>query len=86
MRSLLKNKKSVVGLVSTWTLQMFIQMNGEGIVNTSEGKPGARAPNFPVEEEKKMFNGLVGIGLYTIKNKMFFFKNYPSVISISRMR
>ena len=28
---------------------MFIQMNGEGIVNTSEGKPGARAPNFPVE-------------------------------------
>jgi len=27
-------------------------MNGEGIVNTSEGKPGARAPNFPVEEEK----------------------------------
>ena len=37
--------------------------------------------------KKKMFNGSVGIGLYTIKNnKMFFFKNYPSLISISRMR
>ena len=33
-------------------------MNGEGVVNTSEGKPGARAPNFPVEEEK-MFIGSV---------------------------
>jgi hypothetical protein len=32
-------------------------MNGEGIVNTSEGKPGARAPNFPVEEEKKCLMG-----------------------------
>ena len=35
-------------------LQMFIQMNGEGIIDTSEGKPGARAPNFRMEEEKKV--------------------------------
>ena len=54
MRSLFKKCISVVGLVLTWSLQMFIQMNGEGIVNTSEGKPGARAPNFPVEEEKNV--------------------------------
>jgi hypothetical protein len=45
--------KMDVGLLST-TMQMFIQTNEDGIVNTNKGKPGARSPNFHDGRKKKV--------------------------------
>ena len=61
---------------------------GKEIVDINDGKPSARARNFhgEIEEKKGLVGRLNEIELYTIKYKMFFFKNYPSVISISRVR
>ena len=45
----------MVGLVlTTVSCKCSYKMNGEGIVNTIEGKPGARSPNFHGGREKKV--------------------------------
>ena len=57
------------------------------IVDIDDGKPSARAQKLPCRGRKKRFSGWIEWDwiIYNKKN-MLFFKHYPSVISISRMR